>query len=272
MTEPDWWRSAVIYQVYIRSFADGNGDGTGDIAGIRARLDHLARPRRRRDLDQPLVPVAAWPTAATTSPTTATSTRAFGTIAEAEALIAEAHARGLRVLLDIVPNHTLRPARRGSAAALAAGPGSPGAGPATSSAPGKGPDGAEPPNDWQSIFGGPAWTRVTEADGSPASGTCTCSTPEQPDLNWTNPEVRADFETTLRFWFDRGVDGFRIDVAQRAGQAGRPARRRRPRRRGRAGRRRTRTGTATACTRSSAPGAGSPTPTTRRACSSPRPG
>jgi alpha-glucosidase len=135
----------------------------------------------------------------------------FGTLAEAEALIDEAHAAGLRVILDIVPNHTSIE-HPWFAAALAAGAGSPereryvfrdGAGPA----------GEHPPNDWRGNFGGPAWTRVTEPDGTPGQWYLHLFAPEQPDVNWEHPEVRADFERTLRFWFDRGVDGFRIDVA-----------------------------------------------------------
>ena len=131
---------------------------------------------------------------------------AFGTQAEAAALIAEAHALGLRVLLDIVPNHSsdqhvwFRAALEGDAAARARYLFRPGRG-----------DG--PPNDWQSIFGGPAWTQV--ADGS---WYLHLFDPGQPDLDWTNPEVRAEFESILRFWFDQGVDGFRIDVAPRPGQ------------------------------------------------------
>ncbi len=210
MTEPDWWRSAVIYQVYLRSFSDGNDDGTGDIAGIRARLDHLA------GLGVDALWINPWyPSPQADGGYDVADYRdidpRYGTIAEAEELIAEAHARGLRILLDIVPNHTSS-AHPWFPAALAAGPGSPERA-RFLFRPGKGPDGAEPPNDWQSMFGGPAWTRVTEADGQPGEWYLHLFDVEQPDLDWTNPEVRADFVTTLKFWFDRGVDGFRIDVA-----------------------------------------------------------
>ncbi len=196
----DWWRSAVVYQLYIRSFADGNGDGVGDIAGIRARLGHL------RDLGVDAVWINPWyPSPMADAGYDVSDYRAiepvFGTADEAAALIAEAHAAGLRVLLDIVPNHTsdehpwFRAALAGDPAARARYLFRRGRG-----------DG--PPNDWQSVFGGPAWTRV--ADGA---WYLHLFDPGQPDLDWTNPEVRAEFEEVLRFWFDRGVDGFRIDVA-----------------------------------------------------------
>jgi alpha-glucosidase len=135
----------------------------------------------------------------------------FGTLAEAEALIAEAHGHGLRVLLDIVPNHT-SDQHPWFKAALAAGPGSEERGWYVFR-PGRDADGTVPPNDWQSVFGGRAWTRVVEPDGKPGEWYLHLFAPEQPDVNWEHPDVRAEFETTLRFWFDRGVDGFRIDVA-----------------------------------------------------------
>ena len=196
----EWWRSAVVYQLYIRSFADGDGDGIGDIAGIRARLGHL------RDLGVDAVWINPWyPSPMADAGYDVSDYRAiepsFGTSAEAAALIAEAHALGLRVLLDIVPNHTsdqhawFQAALGGDAAARARYLFRPGRG-----------DG--PPNDWQSVFGGPAWTRV--ADGS---WYLHLFDPGQPDLDWTNAEVVAEFESVLRFWFDQGVDGFRIDVA-----------------------------------------------------------
>src|SRR6476660_4737130 len=196
----EWWRSAVVYQLYIRSFADGDGDGVGDIAGIRARLPHL------RDLGIDAVWINPWyPSPMADAGYDVADYRAiepaFGTSADAAVLIAEAHTLGLRVLLDIVPNHTsdqhawFQAALAGDAAARARYLFRPGRG-----------DG--PPNDWQSIFGGPAWTQV--ADGS---WYLHLFDPGQPDLDWTNPEVVAEFESVLRFWFDQGVDGFRIDVA-----------------------------------------------------------
>ena len=210
MGDSRWWRSAVIYQIYIRSFADGDGDGVGDIAGIRSRLGYLA------GLGVDAIWVNPWyPSPMADAGYDVSDYRdvepVFGTLTGAEELIAEAHDAGLRVILDIVPNHT-SVKHPWFSAALAAGPGSPereryvfrdGAGPA----------GAKPPNDWRSNFGGPAWSRVTEPDGGPGQWYLHLFAPEQPDVNWEHPEVRADFVRTLRFWFDRGVDGFRIDVA-----------------------------------------------------------
>jgi len=209
VAEP-WWRDAVIYQIYIRSFADGNGDGLGDIAGIRSRLRHLA------DLGVDALWINPWyPSPMADAGYDVSDYRAveprFGTLADAEALLREAHDAGLRVLLDIVPNHS-SDQHPWFTEALAAGPGSP-ARERYLFRPGRGADGAEPPNGWQSVFGGSAWQRVTEPDGSPGEWYLHLFAPEQPDLNWEHPDVRADFEKTLRFWFDRGVDGFRIDVA-----------------------------------------------------------
>jgi alpha-glucosidase len=205
-----WWRTAAIYQIYIRSFADGNADGIGDIAGIRSRLPYLAS----------LGVDAIWITPWYASPMAdggydVADFRAiapeFGTLAEAEAMVAEAHQHGLRVILDIVPNHT-SDRHEWFEAALQADPGSPER-ERYWFRPGRGPDGALPPNDWVSVFGGPAWTRLLDDEGVPEEWYLHLFAPEQPDLNWTNPEVRNEFEDILRFWFDRGVDGFRIDVA-----------------------------------------------------------
>ncbi len=200
----------MIYQIYIRSFADGNGDGIGDIAGIRARLPYLAA----------LGVDAIWITPWYASPMAdggydVADFRAiapeFGTLAEAEAMIGEAHAHGLRVILDIVPNHT-SDQHAWFAEALASDPGSPERD-RYWFRDGRGPDGAFPPNDWQSVFGGSAWNRLLDDEGVPEQWYLHLFAPEQPDLNWNNPDVRAEFEAILRFWFDRGVDGFRIDVA-----------------------------------------------------------
>ncbi|KUM80068.1 glycoside hydrolase family 13 protein [Streptomyces curacoi] len=200
-----WWRSAVIYQVYIRSFADGNGDGVGDIAGIRSRLPYL------KSLGVDAIWINPW----YKSPMADHGYDVadfreidplFGTVAEAEQLIEEAHAHGIRVIPDIVPNHT-SDQHAWFRAALAAGPGSPER-ERYVFRPGRGPDGSQPPNDWVSCFGGPAWTRLPDGDWY-----LHLFAPEQPDLNWQHPEVRAEFESILRFWFSRGVDGFRIDVA-----------------------------------------------------------
>ncbi|MFC5287848.1 glycoside hydrolase family 13 protein [Actinokineospora guangxiensis] len=200
-----WWRGAAIYQVYVRSFADGDGDGTGDLTGLRARLGHIAA------LGVDAIWLNPWyPSPMADSGYDVADYRdiepAFGTLEQAELFIGEAHAHGLRVIIDIVPNHC-SDRHPWFAEALAAGPGS--------SArerfwfrPGRGEDGAEPPNDWQSRFGGPAWTRVADGEWY-----LHLYAPEQPDLNWQDPRVHAEFDDVLRFWFDRGVDGFRIDVA-----------------------------------------------------------
>ncbi|MEO6083532.1 MAG: alpha-amylase family glycosyl hydrolase [Umezawaea sp.] len=202
MARRDWWRDAVIYQVYIRSFADGDGDGLGDVAGLRARLDHIAALGADALWINPWYPSPMVDAGYDVSDYRAVEPR-FGTLADAELLIGEAHDRGLRVLLDIVPNHTSseHPWFR---EALAVPPGSP-ARDRYLFRPGRGD---QPPNDWRSVFGGPAWTRT--ADGEWYLHLFDAG---QPDLNWEHPEVRADFAHTLRFWFDRGVDGFRIDVA-----------------------------------------------------------
>src|SRR5690349_15845079 len=201
----DWWRSAVIYQVYVRSFADGDGDGTGDLAGVRARLPYL------RELGVDALWFNPWyPSPQADNGYDIVDYRqidpAYGTLAEAEELIAAARAVGLRTIVDVVPNHVSseHPWFR---EAVAAGPRSR----ARSRfwfRPGRGPDGSQPPNDWQSIFGGSAWTRLDDGDWY-----LHLFAPEQPDLNWSNPDVWAEHEDVLRFWFDRGVAGVRIDSA-----------------------------------------------------------
>jgi alpha-glucosidase len=204
-----WWRDAVIYQVYPRSFADANGDGVGDLAGIRSHLSYI------RDLGVDAIWLNPWyPSPMADAGYDIADFRdidpVFGTLAEAEALLADAHVLGLRVLLDMVPNHTSS-AHPWFQAAVAAGPASLERRRYLFRA-GRG-DGALPPNDWVSVFGGSAWTRVTEADGRAGEWYLHLFDTEQPDLNWAEPEVREEFLSILRFWFDRGVDGFRIDVA-----------------------------------------------------------
>jgi alpha-glucosidase len=200
----------VIYQVYPRSFADGNGDGIGDIAGIRRRLPHLA------ELGVEAVWLSPWyPSPMADAGYDIADYRdidpAFGTLAEAESLITEAHALGIRVIVDVVPNHC-SDAHPWFVEALAAGPGS-----AQRERfwfrPGRGPGGDLPPTDLQSIFGGPAWTRTTDPDGTAGDWYLHLFDARQPDFNWDNPEVRTEFEDILRFWLDRGVDGIRIDSA-----------------------------------------------------------
>jgi alpha-glucosidase len=205
-----WWRSAVIYQIYPRSFADGNGDGMGDLAGVRARLGYLA------DLGVDAIWFNPW----YASPQADAGydvadyraiDPAFGTLAEAEELVREAHALGIRIIVDVVPNHS-SDQHAWFREALASRPGS------TARElfwfrPGRGAAGELPPNDWQSIFGGPAWTRTTDPDGTPGEWYLHLFAAEQPDLNWDSPKVREEFEDVLRFWFDRGADGVRIDSA-----------------------------------------------------------
>jgi alpha-glucosidase len=210
ITGGDWWRGAAIYELYVQSFADGNGDGLGDLAGVRARLPYLAA----LGID------AIWFTPWYPSPKSDAGydvadyrsiDPAFGTLADADALIADGHAHGIKTIIDIVPNHC-SDQHPWFQAALSAAPGS-----AERARfwfrPGRGPGGELPPNNWRSIFGGPAWTRVTAPDGTPGEWYLHLFAPEQPDFNWANPEVRAEFEAVLRFWFDRGVDGIRIDSA-----------------------------------------------------------
>jgi alpha-glucosidase len=208
-TDSAWWRTAVVYQLYIRSFADGDGDGVGDIAGIRERLGHIAR------LGVDAIWITPWyPSPMADAGYDVADYRdvdpTFGTLDDARALIGEAHDAGLRLILDLVPNHTSS-RHPWFLEALAAGPGT-GARERYLFRDGR-DGGGRPPNDWRSVFGGPAWTRVTDGDGHPGQWYLHLFAPEQPDLNWADPGVRAAFEDTLRFWFDLGVDGFRIDVA-----------------------------------------------------------
>jgi len=209
-----WWRDAVIYQVYVRSFAAGPGQpavaGAGNLAGVRSRLRYLA------DLGVDAVWFNPWyPSPMADAGYDVADYRAiepsFGTLDEAEKLIAEAHELGIRIILDVVPNHG-SDAQPWFTAALAAAPGSPERD-RFIFRPGRGPDGDRPPNNWESEFGGPAWTRVPGPGGEPGEWYLHLFTPEQPDFNWGNADVRAEFEDVLRFWFDRGVDGFRIDSA-----------------------------------------------------------
>ncbi len=199
----EWWRTAVLYEIYVRSFADGNGDGLGDLPGIRARLPYV------RDLGVDgiwLTPFYPSPDADHGYDVTdyVDVDPRFGTLADFDTLVADAHELGLRVVIDIVPNHTsdqhpwfrnaLSSPDHPDRARYVFLPGRDG----------------RPPSNWTSAFGGPAW-KLDERSGEYYLH---IFAPEQPDLDWHNPEVRASFEEILRFWLDRGVDGFRIDVAQ----------------------------------------------------------
>ncbi len=206
-----WWRDAVCYQVYVRSFADSDGDGIGDLPGVTERLPYLAW----------LGVDAVWLTPFYASPQhdhgydVADYHRVdplFGDLAAAEEMIATAHEHGIRVIVDIVPNHTSSE-HAWFREALAAAPGSPERGRYLFRE-GRGEDGSEPPNNWMSVFGGPAWTRVTEpATGEPGQWYLHLFDSTQPDLDWRNPEVGDMFVDVLEFWLARGVDGFRVDVA-----------------------------------------------------------
>jgi alpha-glucosidase len=205
-----WWREAVIYQVYVRSFADADGDGLGDLPGVRSRLPYL----RQLGVDavwlNPFYPSPQADAGYDVADYRDVDPR-FGILADLDGLISDAHALGIRVIADIVPNHT-SDEHPWFQDALAAGPGSPERA-RYLFRDGRGKNGEQPPNDWLSTFGGPAWLRVTEADDSPGQWYLHLFDPKQPDLDWMNEEVRAEFLSILRFWFDRGVDGFRIDVA-----------------------------------------------------------
>lgn len=209
-SDPDWWRQAVVYQIYPRSFADTDGDGVGDIPGAVSKIAYLA------DLGVDAVWLSPfYPSPMADGGYDVSDYRdvhpQLGTLADFDALVTAAHARGMRVIVDIVPNHT-SDQHPWFVEALAAAAGSP-ARQRYIFRDGLGEDGSEPPSDWISHFGGSAWTRVPDADGRPGQWYCHLFAPQQPDLDWRHPEVRADFITTLRFWADRRVDGYRVDVA-----------------------------------------------------------
>ncbi len=204
MTTP-WWRHAVVYQVYIRSFADSDGDGTGDINGLRARLGHL------RDLGIDAIWINPWYRSPLhdggydVADYREIEPR-YGTVDDASKLISESHEHGIAVIVDLVPNHT-----SSEHAWFQEAIHSPIGHPSRSRyhiRPGKGPDGSLPPTDWLSVFGGPAWDRLPDGEWFLHLFDHT-----QPDLDWTNPEVIEEFRSIFRFWLDRGVDGFRVDVA-----------------------------------------------------------
>jgi alpha-glucosidase len=201
-TGQSWARDSVVYQVYPRSFADSDGDGVGDLRGVTSRLDYLA------DLGVD----ALWLSPFFPSPMAdggydVSDYRdvdpVFGTLADVDELLTQAHRRNIKVMIDLVANHT-SDQHPWFQEALAAGPGSA----ARQRYVFRDSRGDQPPNNWHSVFGGPAWTRTDDGQWF-----LHLFAPEQPDLNWDHPEVRAEFADILRFWLDRGVDGLRVDVA-----------------------------------------------------------
>jgi alpha-glucosidase len=200
-----WWRDGIVYQIYPRSYMDANGDGVGDLEGIRQRLDHLAWLGVDAIWLSPIFPSPMADFGYDVSDYCDVDP-VFGDLASFDALLADAHAHGIRMILDWVPAHTSveHPWFRESRASR--------------TSPKRdwyfwrdpGPDGA-PPNNWLSVFGGSAW----EPDATTGQLYLHSHLVEQPDLNWRNPEVVAAMHDVLRFWLDRGVDGFRIDVIHR---------------------------------------------------------
>ena len=206
----EWWRTAVIYQIYPRSFADSSGDGVGDLPGVTEHLDDLAdlgidaiwlSPFQRSPQKDAGYDVADY---CDVDPL-------FGTLGDFDDLLAAAHRRGIRIIVDLVPNHS-SDQHVWFQQALAAAPGSPERA-RYMFRDGKGEHGELPPNNWESVFGGPAWTRIEEADGTPGQWYLHLFDSSQPDFDWSNEVVREEFRRILRFWLDRGVDGFRVDVA-----------------------------------------------------------
>jgi alpha-glucosidase len=201
----DWWKQAVVYQIYPRSFKDANGDGLGDIPGITSKMQYL----RELGIDaiwlSPFYPSDLADGGYDIIDYRNVDPR-LGTMQDFDAMVSAAHQEGIKVIVDIVPNHTANK-HVWFLEALAAGRGST-ARERYIFKEGSGPNGEFPPNDWQSLFGGPAWERVEDGQWY-----LHIFAKEQPDLNWNNPEVHEEFKKTLRFWSDHGTDGFRVDVA-----------------------------------------------------------
>ena len=205
---PAWWSHAVLYEVYLRSFADASGDGVGDLAGLRSHVDHLV------DLGVDVVWVTPWfPSPMADGGYDVVDYRdvdpVYGTLADVDALLQTLHDAGIRLVVDLVANHTSseHPWFRAALASLTA--------PERSRyffRDGRGADGELPPNDWISAFGGPAWTRTTGPDGTPGQWYLHLFAPEQPDLDWSDEAVLQEFDDVIRFWLDRGMDGLRLDA------------------------------------------------------------
>ena len=205
-----WWEDAVVYEVYPRSFTDAAGDGVGDLPGLRSRLPYLADLGVDAIWLTPFYPSPLADGGYDVSDYCAVDPR-LGTMADFDALVKDGEAHGIRVIVDLVPNHcsSEHPLFR---AALAAAPGS------RERArfifrDGRGPDGDQPPNNWLSSFGGSAWTRVTEADGRFGQWYLHLFAPEQPDWNWRDPDIPPMFTRVIRFWLDHEAAGLRVDVA-----------------------------------------------------------
>lgn len=209
-TDPNWWRQASVYQIYPRSFSDSNGDGLGDIRGITAKVPYLKQLGIDAVWLSPFYPSALADGGYDVDDYRDVDPK-LGTLEDFAEMSAALHAAGIKLIADIVPNHSSN-RHEWFQEALASPKGS-AARDRYIFRDGKGPDGEFPPSDWDSVFGGPAWERITEPDGSPGQWYMHIFAKEQPDLNWANREVRDDFLKTLRFWSDRGVDGFRVDVA-----------------------------------------------------------
>ncbi|WAP54982.1 glycoside hydrolase family 13 protein [Streptomyces sp. S465] len=203
--DADWWRQAVVYQIYPRSFADSGGDGIGDIPGVTSRLPYLADLGVDAVWLSPFYPSQLADGGYDVADYRDVDPR-LGTLDDFDEMVATARRLGLKIMVDIVPNHS-SDQHVWFQEALAAPPGS-AARERYVFRDGRGENGELPPTDWPSSFGGPAWTRVPDGQWY-----LHLYAPQQPDFNWDNPEVREDFHHTLRFWSDRGVAGFRVDVA-----------------------------------------------------------
>lgn len=208
--DPNWWRQASVYQIYPRSFSDSNGDGLGDIKGITAKVPYLKELGIDAVWLSPFYPSALADGGYDVDDYRDVDPK-LGTLADFDEMSAALHAAGIKLIADIVPNHSSN-RHEWFQEALAAPRGS-AARERYIFRDGLGENGELPPSDWESVFGGPAWERITEPDGTPGQWYMHIFATEQPDLNWANREIRDDFLKTLRFWSDRGVDGFRVDVA-----------------------------------------------------------